>query len=193
LIGFESLEQEKLRQMNKKFNTMGGGFETAMRRLDRHGVGLYSTFIFGYDGDTAETFQAALEFARRHRFFMAAFNHLLPFPDTPLYRRLEDENRLLFDAWWLDPGYRFNTIPYRPDPLEPAELKRLCQEARKSFYSLPSITQRFFNPVNRGSLFMARNYPLINFMMRREVGTRNELPLGDLGWRGDQLFAERVA
>jgi hypothetical protein len=31
---------------------------------------------------------------------------------------------------------------------------------------------------------MARHYPLINWMMRREVYQRNDLPLGDEGWSG---------
>ena len=31
---------------------------------------------------------------------------------------------------------------------------------------------------------MARQFPLINFMMRREVQQRNDLPLGDEGWQG---------
>ena len=192
LIGFESLEKEKLRAMNKQFNSMRGGYEVAMANLDRYRVSLYATFIFGYDGDTAETFDQALEFACRHRFFMAAFNHLLPLPGTPLYNRLQRENRLLYDAWWLNPGYRFNTIPFRPNPLEPAELKRLCNDARKRFYAAGSIVRRFTNPVNRSNAFMARNFALINLMMRHEVRQRNELPLGDLGWRGSLPLAESI-
>jgi len=71
LIGFESLNRETLRQMKKKFNTMGGGYENALSNLNRYNIRLYATFVFGYDQDTAETFAATLEFANRHRFFMA--------------------------------------------------------------------------------------------------------------------------
>ena len=115
---------------------------------------------------------------------MAAFNHLTPFPGTPLYARLEEEGRLLYDAWWLDPSYTYNKIPFKPELLEPEELQELCIEARAEFYSIPSILRRFADPVNRSNAFMTRQFPLINFMMRREVQQRNDLPLGDKGWSG---------
>jgi len=184
LIGFESLDRETLRMMKKKFNTMGGGYEVALKNLRRYNIRLYSTFVFGYDRDTQQTFDTAVEFANHHRFYMAAFNHLTPFPGTPLYERLKKDGRLLYDAWWLDPSYSYNKIPFRPALLEPDELQQLCIEARAKFYSIPGIIRRFADPVNRSNAFMARNYPLINMMMRREVRQRDDLPLGDEGWSG---------
>jgi hypothetical protein len=44
--------------------------------------------------------------------------------------------------------------------------------------------RRFADPVNRSNAFIARQFPLINLMMRREVYQRNDLPLGDEGWAG---------
>jgi radical SAM superfamily enzyme YgiQ (UPF0313 family) len=187
LIGFESLDRQTLRMMKKKFNTMGGGYEVALRNLRRYHIRLYSTFVFGYDFDTAETFDTALEFANEHRFYMAAFNHLTPFPGTPLYERLEKEGRLLYDKWWLDPRYSYNKIPFRPKLLDPDELQRLCVATRARFCAWPNILRRFAEPVNRSTFFMARNYPLINLMMRREVSQRDDLPLGDEGWPGELL------
>src|SRR5262249_49914670 len=102
LIGFESLNPANLRDMNKTFNTMRGGLERALANLRRHRIRVYGTFIFGYDGDTPESFAPTVEFAQEHALYIAAFNHLTPFPGTPLYRRLETERRLLFEAWWLD-------------------------------------------------------------------------------------------
>lgn len=184
LIGFESLERETLRLMNKKFNTMGGGYENALKNLRRYNIRLYSTFVFGYDRDTAQTFEDTVAFANQNRFYMAAFNHLTPFPGTPLYERLKENGQLLYDSWWMDPSYSYNKIPFKPALLEPEELQDLCIQARAKFYSIPSILRRFADPVNRSNAFMARHYPIINWMMRREVYQRNDLPLGDEGWSG---------
>jgi radical SAM superfamily enzyme YgiQ (UPF0313 family) len=184
LIGFESLERKNLHQMKKKFNTMGGGYEVALRNLRRYKIRLYSTFIFGYDQDNEETFERTVEFANHHRFYMAAFNHLTPFPGTPLYERLRVKGRLLYDKWWLDPAYTYNRIPFKPELLSPERLQQLCIEARSNFYSVPNIMRRFADPVNRSNAFIARQFPLINLMMRREVYQRNDLPLGDEGWAG---------
>lgn len=187
LVGLESLNETTLRRMRKGFNTMRGGYEVALANLRRHNIRLYATFIFGYDDDDRQTFAATAEFARQHSFYIAAFNHLTPFPGTPLYERMQREGQLIYESWWTDPRYRYNHIPFRPKRLAPEELQRLCLEARASFYSISSITRRFLDPVNRSNGFMARNFPLINLMLRGEVGQRDELPLGDAGWRGSLL------
>ncbi len=193
LIGFESLEDANLKQMNKTFNKMGGGYQVALANLRRYNIRVYATFVFGYDRDTPQTFADVLEFAERHRFYMAAFNHITPFPGTPLYERLEKAGRLLYPTWWTDPRYHYNQLPFKPKRMEPVELQRLCLETRARFYSISSIVRRFRDPVNRSSLFMARNFPLINLIMRREVHQRDRLPLGDEAWRGDLIPADGIA
>ena len=187
LVGFESLDRPTLVEMGKGFNTMRGGYEVALANLRRHGIRLYGTFVFGYDRDTPESFDRALELASAHRFYMAAFNHLTPFPGTPRYQRLESAGRLTYAAWWNDPRYRYNQVPFRPARLEPEELQRLCLETRARFYSLPGIARRWADPVNRGNGLMTRSFPLINLMLRREVRQRDGLPLGDEGWSGEWL------
>ena len=187
LIGFESLNEKTLAQMNKRFNTMRGGYEAALANLRRFNIRLYVTFIYGYDHDTPGTFSETLEFAQRYAFYMAAFNHLTPFPGTPLYSRMEETGQLLYDAWWMDPRYSYNGVPFRPKRMEPEELQGLCLETRARFYSLPSIVRRFCDPVNRSNFFMARHYPMINLILRREVRQRDRLPLGDEAWTGELI------
>ena len=192
LIGFESLDPENLKDMNKAFNTMGGGFEVALANLRRHKIRLYPTFIFGYDHDTAASFQATVDFAKRHRFYIAAFNHLTPFPGTPLYKRLQQEGKLRYEAWWLDPAYRYNTLPFRPRGMAPEDVQAGCVQARASFYSWPSILRRWIDPVNR-QLGMAFGFLMINRMFRAEVRQRDGYPLGDEAWTGPLLEAKTTA
>ncbi len=187
LIGFESLNPEALVSMNKGFNTMRGGYEVALANLRRFGLRLYATFIFGYDADTAESFAQATDFARAHRFYIAAFNHLTPFPGTPLYARLEREQRLLYDCWWLDRRYRYNAVPFQPAAMSPEALASHCLEARRKFYAWPSILRRGFDPVNRADAFMFRNFFPINTMLRVDTNRRDGFPLGDDAWTGSLL------
>jgi radical SAM superfamily enzyme YgiQ (UPF0313 family) len=187
LIGFESLNPVALAAMNKSFNTMRGGYEAALANLRRFGLRLYATFIFGYDADTPESFSSAVEFAKDHRFYIAAFNHLTPFPGTPLYARLESQRRLLYDAWWLDPRYRYNAVPFQPATMSPDALARHCLEARRTFYAWPSIVRRGFDAVNRADSFMFRNFFPINSMLRVDTNRRDGFPLGDEAWDGQLL------
>jgi radical SAM superfamily enzyme YgiQ (UPF0313 family) len=183
LIGFESLEPAALSAMNKGFNTMRGGYEAALANLRRHGLRLYATFIFGYDSDTPESFDRAVEFSKAHRFYIAAFNHLTPFPGTPLYQRLAHEQRLLYDAWWLDDRYRYNMVPFQPSSMSPERLQRHCLDARRSFYGWTSILRRSLDGVNRSDPFMFRSFFLINAMLRDDTNRRDGYPLGDESWR----------
>jgi radical SAM superfamily enzyme YgiQ (UPF0313 family) len=189
LIGFERLNPTNLRAMNKSFNTMRGGFAKALENLRRHRIRLYATFIFGYDADTPECFDETVDFALQHQFYITAFNHLTPFPGTELYRRLEIDGRLLYREWWLDDDYSYNKVPFVPGRMSAEAVERGCVEARRRFYSWPSILRRSIDPVNRANLFMFRNYFLINALHRADVDGRNHYPLGEEGWRGPLLRA----
>lgn len=184
LIGFESLNPANLAAMNKTFNTARGGFTKALENLRRHRIRVYGTFVFGYDGDTTDSFTKTVDFAEQHAFYISAFNHLTPFPGTPLYRRLAVEGRLLYEAWWLDDRYSYNQIPFVPRGMSGEELQRGCLGARKRFYSWRSILRRGFDRVNRSNGFMWRNFYLINAMHRVDVSLRDSYPLGDEAWEG---------
>ena len=189
LIGFESLERETLRAMGKKFNTMSGGYGPALANLRRHGIRVYGTFIFGYGTETAQTFENAYDFAMENDFFLAAFNHLTPFPGTPLYQRLEAEGRLTFARWWLDDAYAYNTLPFETGGMPGEEITRLCVETRRRFYGLRAMTKRGFSALNRSEFTMMRAFFIINLLHRREVNKRHLLPFGDPNWRGELLKA----
>jgi radical SAM superfamily enzyme YgiQ (UPF0313 family) len=168
---------------------MRGGFTAALANLRRHGIRVYGTFVFGYDGERADAFDEAAHFAIDHRFYLAAFNHLTPFPGTPLFERLKREGRLIYERWWLDPRYGYNDIPFRPSSMSPEEVRRGCLRARRKFYSWASMIRRGFAAGNCADPFMLRNFFLINGMHRVEVGKRDGFPLGDLAWDGTLLKA----
>ncbi|MDR3158466.1 MAG: radical SAM protein [Zoogloeaceae bacterium] len=177
LIGFESLEEANLRRMNKGFNAMRGGFSGALANLRRHGVSVYGTFVFGYEHDTEESFDRAVDFALAEKMYLAGFNHLTPFPGTPLYDRLQREGRLRFDAWWLDARYRYNDLPFLPARLTPEAVTQGCVAARRRFYAWRNILKR--STGNTGDFFLWRNFFPLNALHRHEITRRNGYPLGD--------------
>lgn len=174
LIGFESLDPETLKKMNKRVNLLRDR-DRAIYEIHRAGLRIYSTFIFGYDSDTKETFQEAFDFVMRHRFFLGAFNHVVPFPGTKLYERLKAENRLLDDTWWLNHSYTFGKVGFQPVHFTPDELTDLCFTFRKKFYSYGSIAKRFLEPVNIQNPWA---YLFINAISRRDISRRQGLTLG---------------
>jgi len=178
LIGFESLSEKNLAQMNKSVNTRAGGYDVPLQNLRDRAIKIYATFLLGYDDDDKDTFQRTLDFSMEHKFFMAAFNHLVPFPGTPLYDELEKDGRLLYDKWWLDSRYRFGGVAFNPKGITADELDEGCMWMRRRFYEWKSIFKRvdFGNNVcGWSSLAMFFN---LNRMLQREVSKKKDLPLG---------------
>jgi radical SAM superfamily enzyme YgiQ (UPF0313 family) len=179
LIGFESLEKENLALMGKPWMLRLGGWDTLVDRIHAAGISIYATFLFGFDRDTPASFERALDFAARHRFFFCAFNHLLAFPGTPLYARLTREGRLLRPRWWLDKEYRYGQISFRPLGMDPEELSERCAEARRRFYRISSVARRGLAQLSRNAapavLFA---YLAQNLNLRGEVDGKLGLPLG---------------
>ena len=70
----------------------------------------------------------------------------MPYPATPLYDRLKEENRLLFDGrWWLHPEYRFNQAAFVPKLMTPDELTEACWECRRNWNTPRSIFWRMWD------------------------------------------------
>ena len=180
LIGFESLSELNLKAMNKSFNMVKGGMIDAIKKIRDHGIKIYATFMFGYDHDTPALFEQTLEFALQQKFFIAAFNHLQPFPGTPLYRRMEAEKRLLYPKWWLEPGVKFGDIVFRPKSMPPEELYERLMDIRRRFFTHTSIFQRASDlRANCCSPKSAFYYFWGNYLMRKELNERFGFPLGD--------------
>ena len=75
-------------------------YKEEVRVLRDHGMQSWAAFTLGYDHDTKESIEATVDFALQSRFTLAAYNILMPYPNTPLYRKLEKEGRLLWDGKW---------------------------------------------------------------------------------------------
>jgi len=70
----------------------------------------------------------------------ATVSILTPFPGTPLYQQLKEENRLLSSDW---SDYNGKTkVVFQPRNMPPEELFEGYMWFRKKFYSLPSIIRR---------------------------------------------------
>jgi radical SAM superfamily enzyme YgiQ (UPF0313 family) len=165
--------------MGKSWNLAGGDYADSLRRFRDHGLAVYGTFVFGYDNDDAGVIERSVEFAREQKLFLAAFNHLIPFPGTPLYRRLQHERRLLKPRWWLDPDSRVGEVTFRPQKLEPAELEERCLGVRRQFYSWSSIGQRLWDRrANARSALMLGVYMALNLDAHFDIDRRQGLRLG---------------
>lgn len=142
LIGFESFAAENLRQMGKRWNKVAGDYSSVVRKLHDRGIGIYGTFVFGYDADTIESIEETYSFAVDSKLEIANFNPLTPTPGSPLYSRMLSEGRLLKPVWWLDPQYRYGDAIFRPKLMDPDAFAAKCFDVRRRFHTFGSIATR---------------------------------------------------
>ena len=180
VVGFESLNEENLRQMKKRWNLKYGDYATSVRILQDHGVMIYATFVFGYDGDTPDSFDVTLDFAQRSKFWLANFNPLTPMPGAVLDARLRQEGRLLYDRWWVDPEYRYGQATFRPRGMTAQQLTDGCYRARRGFNTLGSIARRAFDGrTQMRDIYRFGLHFSSNIVSRRMIEQKQGHPLGD--------------
>ncbi|MBV8558701.1 MAG: B12-binding domain-containing radical SAM protein [Planctomycetaceae bacterium] len=108
-IGIESPDEEALRE-TKKYQNVRGGLIERVHRIQSFGLEVYAGMIVGFDHDDLGIFDRQFEFLRRARVIGAMAGMLSAIPKTPLYARLEAEDRL-DNAAADDPHIATNIIP----------------------------------------------------------------------------------
>lgn len=137
-VGFESLSQEALDRVNKRWGKVDR-YAEAIKKLHDYGIGIQGSFIFGYDWDTERSFDEVLEFAIRNRLDSVLFTILTPFPGTRVYDSLKAEGRILHSDW---SRYDMSHAVYRPRNFSPEELEDRFLRANRAFHSMGSIFHR---------------------------------------------------
>ncbi len=97
-IGFETLAHNNLLASNKRSN-LNRSYSQAIRRLDDLGIMINGSFIFGMEHDTTDVFRSIVDWAVESGIATATFHIMTPYPDTHLFQRMEQENRLLSRDW----------------------------------------------------------------------------------------------
>ena len=93
-VGIESPNEESLIECNKIPNK-GRDLLESVKTLQNHGLQVQGGFIVGFDGDPQSIFRSQISFIQNSGIVTAMVGVLMAPPGTPLYKRLEQENRLL--------------------------------------------------------------------------------------------------
>ena len=179
LVGIESISRANLKQINKSWNTVGLGYDEALKITRDHGLAIVGSFILGMDDDTPEALERLLEFAVRQQFFAVLFNLLTPYPGTELYRTFLREGRLIKPQWWLDPTYTYGTPVFRPQGISVEALAETRLKMYRQFYGAQSIARRLWDPqANLRDLWHAFTFLGMNLPAYKEEATRFGRALG---------------
>ncbi|MFC1695244.1 B12-binding domain-containing radical SAM protein [Pseudomonadota bacterium] len=153
LVGFESISQGSLKNIHKGFNSPENYAEW-IRTFHQHKIALNGTFVFGMDNDSEDVFRQTAEFVIDHNIDLPRFAILTPFPGTGLYRRLDEEGRILTRNWELYDGQH---VVFQPANMSVETLQQGSNLAWQMTYSYRSIAKRMQRTPVSKLLYLAAN------------------------------------
>jgi radical SAM superfamily enzyme YgiQ (UPF0313 family) len=136
LIGLESPIEAGLPGLELRNDWKLGRFpryKEAIRTIQSHGITVNGCFVIGLDGHTPDIFAQVMDFVRDTGLYEVQVTIQTAFPGTPLYRRLEAENRLIEPSNWRK--CTLFDINYRPSPMSVDELSRGFKKLAVELYS----------------------------------------------------------
>ena len=146
LIGFESPLLTGLSGLELKSDwkrKRWSQYIEAIRRIQSYGIRVNGCFILGLDGHGLEIFDAVYDFAVQSELYDVQITYQTPFPGTPLYDRLEREDRLLYPGAWH--RCTLFDVNYRPTHMTVSELRLGFHDLAERLYCDELTTWRRTN------------------------------------------------
>jgi radical SAM superfamily enzyme YgiQ (UPF0313 family) len=138
LVGFESISEKNLSCMDKGLN-LRYNYIDAIKKIQSYRILVHGSFILGYDFDSQSTFDELIDFIEESNLLMPLINVLTPFPGTKLFRRFEEEGRIIHKDW---SKYDGKTVVFSPSLMTPEKLLEGYKRVIRHAYSFDSIYKK---------------------------------------------------
>ncbi len=145
LVGLESLNPQTLKDAGKGFNDPNK-YKEAIALMQSYGISVNGCFVLGMDGDTEELLLSIPEQVKYLNLNLARFSILTPVPNSPLFRRLQEEGRILTEDW---SKYTQNEVVFQPQNMSPQRLKEIYLQVWKETYSFKNLWYRIAHMPNK--------------------------------------------
>ena len=136
LVGLESPVVQGMEGMELKRNwkrDIWPTYRDSVRKIQLHGIRVIGAFILGLDGHGPDVFDQVLDFVAHLELFDVQITVQTPFPGTPLYHRLQEEDRLIEPANW-DKCSLFD-VNFKPDSMSVEQLRVGFRELGEKLYN----------------------------------------------------------
>lgn len=130
-FGFETFNKNSLtKDANKGYNI--DDYEALIKKIHKNEIGVFGSFVFGFDHDTPDIFDITLEKIFDLEIDSGEFDILTPYPISKLFKTLDKQGRILTYDW---EKYDFHHVVFEPKNMTKKELFEGCAKISKNFYS----------------------------------------------------------
>ncbi len=142
LIGFESINPENLRTMNInswKYKQLVN-YRKNIERIQKHGIIVFGSFMFGLDNDENNVFNDVVEFMNTNN-ITGQLTISTPLPGSRLIERLKNEDRLIEkEPFWNK--CTFFDVLYKPKKMSVDDLEKGFIWAYKQIFNEKAFAER---------------------------------------------------
>jgi radical SAM superfamily enzyme YgiQ (UPF0313 family) len=138
-IGFESISRETLKSVHKMVN-QPDHFAALVEKIHSYGISVFGLFMYGFDGDGPDVFDATVDFQLRAGYDACAYSALTPYPGTLTWYEMKKAGRIVSYDWTM---YDQGRVVFTPLKMAGDELRLGLDHAYRKFYSGRSIANRF--------------------------------------------------
>ena len=108
---------------------------------------IHGSFVFGFDTDTPDIFEKTDEFVKTNEIDLPEAVILTPFPGTPLYKRYEEQDRILTRDWGK---YDLKHVVFKPKNMTAEELFENTKQLYEGWYTNSIIFKRSIKDLKNG-------------------------------------------
>ncbi|MBE5936337.1 MAG: radical SAM protein [Lachnospiraceae bacterium] len=169
LMGFETFSEESLKESHKK--NIVENYKKVVDRFHENGVTILGTFMLGFDGDTKESIKKMPDYVEEIGVDIPRFAILTPYPNTPTYKRLEQQNRIISKNW---SDYDSIHAVFKPKNFTSKELEELLMEVSNECYTVKRIWRRALLNKHGGLIKFAVNFGFKSYNKKVAKALKNK-------------------
>jgi hopanoid biosynthesis associated radical SAM protein HpnJ len=179
IVGYESGDPQILKNIKK-----GATVEMALRFTEnarKLGLAIHGDFIVGLPGETRESLQRTVDFAKRLDVDTIQVSIAHPYPGTEFYDYVQRNGLITIDSMTDESGHQLPNIVY--PGLDRAELVDWVERFYGEYYFRPRVAWRImrkalFDPAERRRLYKeAREYLSLRYRRKKFVRTEKSVAL----------------
>jgi len=185
LVGIEAEELDQLNSINKKLNIKIGTdhFKQQIKSIQKAGIAVLGTFIFGLDIDTPEHFNKRADFINKIGVDSIQTSLLTPLPGTTLFERAMEENKIIKNNYPEDwKHYNFTESALLHPTMTTDEIHYHMAKAWQKLYNKTNLRKHFLKTWLHTKSFTTAYWSYVgNWQYRRivfeDIGYSPDIPI----------------
>jgi radical SAM superfamily enzyme YgiQ (UPF0313 family) len=166
-VGFDSINRQPGIAKVPAEGDIAATYIQAIQNIRRHGIAVVAAFVFGLDQDAPTVFERSLRVVERGGADLVNFSVLVPYPGTPVFRRLVAEGRITDRDWsrYISPN-----VCFRPLQMSAQELRDGVTWAQREFYATRQVLGRALQAFRRFGWALGLLSAGLNLAQKRNWG-----------------------